>query len=395
MHGSEVVSNMPILLRLLRWVWVVLVLASVLGLAIEFAADYFQTGSLSISPQVSSWLKTNYLWIVAGLSSLALLTLAAWLLTRQEESHKSLQNLTSHFLVLKPVKDLDPERDLNISQYRLFYMPRRALDADSGLKVIEAEPTIASLIEQQYSLVIVGKPKQGKTRLAYQVLNDYGSHYLLKPLPENLKIEALDFAALRHQTVILMLDDLNRYIDRFDPESLKHRIEEGGCRCCLVATCRDGSELEAVKSRMAPLYARLRKIYLMELEPEEGERLASELGIQWRSTDFDGTPGSILLDLHDMSLRYERLEPYQKGVMKALKLLYSAGVFTYWHDRLKEIVMSIFEFAPVPRHEWERHLRALASEGLLTRYEDPVEVENAYLENIIVDYPSPQTDFPA
>jgi hypothetical protein len=69
--------------------------------------------------------------------------------SRQESSRKSFEGLQRDFLLLKRVRELKPEQDLTITQYRPLYFPRLAIDVDTvPPKEAKADGLLAHLVQQ-------------------------------------------------------------------------------------------------------------------------------------------------------------------------------------------------------------------------------------------------------
>ncbi len=198
-------------------------------------------------------------------------------------------------------------------------------------------PARAALAARK-GVMIVGRPKSGKTRLAWQLFQENPDALVIIPR-RGLPPESFEGSSFSGRAVILFFDDLHRGALTSDPLEWRARFDElSGGKCALICTCRDGADLRAAEgtSRMAELFSSLgRESFVFTSKSESGGRDLTEAeGLHLADTmamnreefnrRFDGTVGSLTLDLSDMRQRYQRLREEFRGEVSMSRLLDSA-----------------------------------------------------------------------
>ena len=208
-----------------------------------------------------------------------------------------------------------------------------------------------SALAERGGVVVVGKPKSGKTRLALELLRDQTDALVLVP---HLDVPPAEFepAGLAGRDLVLFFDDLQQAGPSSDPLMWQRRLEAATDRPCpIICTSRDGRDWKRVQEhpRLQALLAQLggQAVVLTsgegaELTHEQGEELAALLGLSAAEVErrFDGTPGSLVLDLADMRRRYEELREEARGDVSFARLLDSAKLLHVANQsRLLSIVL--------------------------------------------------------
>jgi tetratricopeptide (TPR) repeat protein len=194
-------------------------------------------------------------------------------------------------------------------------------------------------LAQRGGVVIIGKPKSGKTRLAWQLLQEHPEAIVVIP-KQAQPPEPFGAAGFGGKEVVLFFDDLHSRASSIDPLAWRRRFEDAtGQPCLLLCTSRDGADWQRVKGQPHLAY-----LWESVLRPDtwvftskcdaQGEDLpeaearqlgdALRLSAQEFKRRFDGTPGSLTLDLSAMRERYARLRDEQRGNMALGRLLDSA-----------------------------------------------------------------------
>jgi len=259
-------------------------------------------------------------------------------------------------------------------------------------------------------LVIVGRPKSGKTRLAWQLLQEHADAIAVIPrLPPPERFETSGFWG-RH--VILFFDDLHRTgISSAPAEWLRRFTEATGQRVQLLATSRDGDDWRRVQGQpgLAPLMEVLTddtQIFVsraeqrgQDLSDDEARKLARALGLSKKefAQRFDGTPGSLTLDLTDMRKRYESLRgEFVTGVsmarlLDAAKLVYEAGQPRLQLPLIRTVAERVRGDSAIAPEVWETVLRRTREEGF--GQVDPAsgdfQIYRPYLEECVTYAPPP------
>jgi tetratricopeptide (TPR) repeat protein len=231
--------------------------------------------------------------------------------------------------------------------------------------------------------IIIGRPLSGKTRLAWQLLHERPESLVViphDPRPPN-SFESSSFAG---KDVVLFVDDLHRSALTGDPLEWRRRLEDAsGRRCLVICTSRDGEDWKQVQrssaGRLLEALGRDAEVYCSrvgaqgeDLSQADGLRLAQALGISANAfrQRFDGTPGSLTLDLVQMAARYARLrdEP-PRGVVSmsrlldSAKLVYEASQPRLRTSILRKVAEQIRGEGPMSGEAWDALRRRTSEEG--------------------------------
>ncbi len=284
------------------------------------------------------------------------------------------KRLSGAFEVSKPVKKLTPD-DFHITNYIEFYINR------------ESDKDIEDLLSKGEYIFITGIPMLGKTRMAYEATKKLTDFYLLKPKYEMIDIEKLKLPLFKRK-IVLFLDDIDKYVGKFNIDALIRKIKEKATDIIVITTCRSGKEFEQVfaEKEMENLLTQCQKnkIEPRLLEMDEEKRLATEVGKDLNQIASDRTPGSITIDLRYMKERYNQLKE-EKSILKCMKLLRSGNIFVWKEEFLKQISKEIFNL-DTNRSKWDDYIESLLSAGFIKRSSDQINISHdAYLDDRFLD----------
>ena len=291
-------------------------------------------------------------------------------------------NLRNSFEVSKPVKKLTPV-DFHITKYIEFYINR------------ESDKDIEDLLSQGKYIFITGIPMLGKTRMAYEATKKLNGFYLLKPKYETIDIKKLKLPLFKKK-IVLFLDDIDKYVGKFSIDALIRKIKEKAKDFVVITTCRSGKEFEQVfaEKEMENLLTQClnKKIEPRLLEKNEPKDLATEAKKDLNQIAFDGTPGSITIDLRYMKQRYEQLNE-EKTILKCMKLLKNGNIFLWKENLLKQISKEIFNLS-IERTKWDDYIKSLLSNGFIKKSSDRINISHdVYLDDrFLDDYIEPDRD---
>jgi tetratricopeptide (TPR) repeat protein len=309
--------------------------------------------------------------------------------------------------VLKPVKDLDPN-DYIFPYIKDVYLRRQ--DARSAVNIDAiAQEELHKIAFQTVTpprrplgICIFGRPTQGKTRLAWETICSMLPTWTLVKWTHEQQ-HTFDFAAQHGQNLILWLDDLHEFAspnEANELEDLPRQFHEAGVSLIIVATCRDGDSETQTKLYLEKLLERLVEIRLTDISPKEADQFTAELnqhGIPAKRSQFDGTPGSLLLGVDRMrNQRYPALSKPAKQVLKAMKLLHSVNINDYFASRVSTTAVELFG---LNEQDWRDACDILARESFIKLGSNAVDnsrtlipVAEVYLEQAVPDYPPPTAD---
>jgi tetratricopeptide (TPR) repeat protein len=275
-----------------------------------------------------------------------------------------------------PVRELDIGTDVVVANYRSdLYIER---EVDQGAR---------DALELYGGVLIVGKPKSGKTRLAWQMLRDRPKALVVIPDRRNPRLPAtFERSGLVGSDAVLFFDDLHDGAEIADPLKWWRQLEDAtGRRCLLICTSRDGNDWNLLSNRQGQLLRELGTnaiVFVSEsgepgrergenLSLEQGRRLANALAMtteKFRSS-FDGTPGSLLLDTDDMGRRYLVLRTEEHDgvslsrLLDSAKLLYEAGQPYLRAEILRTVAEEIRGNRRISSETWDALLRRTQEEG--------------------------------
>ena len=266
--------------------------------------------------------------------------------------------------------------DLNIQRYSDAFISR-----PGDLKV-------KNLVINEKNVLIIGKPKIGKTRSAYEAIKLLKNIYVLKPRP-NIDIERnVQFGypyLIKRRTILCFFDDIERFAE-IDLNSFISSLRKKCKKLLILGTCRTGEELNDVKHRFLTLIRDLTQVELEQISSSDGELLANSAGLQWKPNQFDGTPGSITLDLMDMRERYIKLGK-EKAILKTLKLMKEAGLYFYNVHRVQKLGQYIwFSNDHINRQTWDERINVLKTNGFISIANNTFDIYPSYLDYCVDDY---------
>lgn len=339
-----------------------------------------------------------------------LVPLTAWA-EGLEELDGLLQPLVDHNLraraTVRRVCDLQlgAGGQIGIAAYRPDVYIRRAVD-DNARHALATEGTV----------IVVGKPKSGKSRLALELLKQHPEAIVVIPHAHDPP-EEFEGAGLAGRSVILFFDDLHRAAATLQPHEWRRRLTLAtGRPCQMVCTSRDGRDWQEVQANNEILLANLGSNAVVSTSRTgsqghnfthpEGRALAKALNMSSREFKkrFDGTPGSLLLDLADMKRRYERLRDERlrderhgsasmARALDAAKLLYVANQPRLRLSLMRRVAETIRGDGRMSQEAWETLCRRTEEEafGFFDVASDQFRTYLPYLEECIGYSPSEES----
>ena len=209
------------------------------------------------------------------------------------------------------LEDLDPSHF--VVRYSRYYIPFETFDE------------FVQMIEDGRNILVIGRPGGGKTRAVFEALErlkeDYPDWQVLIPRPEPIEnpAELADISKGKH--TIVVWDDIDQYVSIWEPNEIFAALREKAKDLVIIGTVRAGHEYKLVEMQKTDwLYLFDEQIKIPDLPDEKAVELAEKLGGK-NTADFDGTPGSIVLDLRKVRARYNKLDNPHRGIMRAMKML--------------------------------------------------------------------------
>ncbi len=382
---SPLISLFAWLWRPLAWLWLLIISG---WLIFSFAALLVSGGQRSAPARLA----LAQPWLAAALGLLALLTIAAY------RAHHT-RRLVAPAL---------PRRIASLAGSAAQFIPRylepfylyRVADAEARECLRAAARRESD--DGPFGICVLGPAMIGKTRLAWEAMQAELPDWWLLRWPAEGPL-SFDLAALRGARVVFWLDDLEKYASlSLAPtlNDLPRRLRQIGARFIVVATCRDGEGARRAAVHLRPLLEHLLPIRPAEIGENEIAWHTAALkyhGVKLQPDQFDGTPGSVVLAVLRMAHeRYPALPKNAQRILRAMRLLRSAGIHRYAESRVRATAADVFGLEP---QEWRRARRALARAGFIRLEPDPsgkayllVPVADVYLDEAVPDSMPPGID---
>ncbi len=339
------------------WKTIKWLLTTLWGLSLGFAVftfyNWISGKPLPKLPLFLSYLSANKLALILIFFLLGILALVAF-------QREILNNLENKVRFYKSTCQLKPSH-INPSEawYDRFFIERPSADR------------VGDLLVKGDGVVLLGVPLIGKTRFAFEALKRLGGYHVLTLTADKQDISAIKVPRsylLFKPRLILFLDDLQRYIEKFSLLDLHRHLGKQSHSLTILSTCRSGDEFDAVKNDQyfGPFINHyLEKVYVEELSREEEKALAAHLNRDWSETAYNGTPGSIVFNLEGMLLRLRASSDEVRTIMRSLYLVHEAGIQTYRVGLAERVAEKIYRLMS-DRIRFENAWRWLQSGGFLT-----------------------------
>jgi tetratricopeptide (TPR) repeat protein len=276
--------------------------------------------------------------------------------------------------IVKTARDLNAEADFGLLDYQ-----ERAVFETAGVR------QAASLLSEKRRCLVIGRPHSGKTFIAYRTAREWRGIIVL-PLREEPP-DGFDRSSLPDESVLLLIDDLQerhafnftawqRALSGSDPR-------RGFLPPALLVTSRDGPDWRRVKQN-APQVHKLFDIEAgdacvyacrvgkrgHDIDWVDGQAFARNIGMSdlEYARRFDGTIGSIMLDLAAMRARYDQLRERSIGNVQASRLLDALKFLYVIHSPLidasvRSVAEQIRGAGPLSPEIWDELKRLTAEAG--------------------------------
>ncbi|MBA7490513.1 Cell division coordinator CpoB [subsurface metagenome] len=357
--------------QVLRFIFGVILVGLGLNIASGYIYPWLKGKELRIFEEVIRLCNSYWMVLTLILVIISVTWVYDWVRKRKNEFGKIWE-------FYGPVKKLTPE-DFKIQRYKKARIPRKS------------DMAIENLLKNEEYILITGKPKMGKTRSSYEAIKKLEKFSVIKPRPAEIEIEKINIPPLSNKNFVLFLDDLQRFIGK-NVEDVIDRFKKKGEKLIVVATCRTGEELDLVKEEILPLYRGFTAIELEQISRDDCTRLVEDIKkedreFDWKPEQFDGSPGSVALDLDDMKNRYKKAGD-GKVILRALKLLNEGNLFLYKKSHVEDVCKDIFEFPveKLKRYNLDEIITNLKENDFITTDGDIIDIYSSYLDICVYDY---------
>jgi hypothetical protein len=226
-------------------------------------------------------------------------------------------------LIWKPSRLLKPQDIMVMRPYDPFYHER------------SFDKQILSYLQNGKGFLVVGPPLSGKTRAIFEALKSFSSKAsILVPHFVDFDLEKLKIhrpLRKKNRMRVLIIDDFHRFVELKDFDYLLNNAVRDSIK--IVATCRQGYEFKKVKNRLLEKQVHLsglfddRIVKILPLHKNEGKKISEHLKKRWSDIKFNGTIGSIFMEIEEMEKRYEMCSLDEKLILGSLRKLYLCGIF--------------------------------------------------------------------
>jgi hypothetical protein len=294
---------------------------------------------------------------------------------------------------------------------------KRAEDVRPGLRIENSDVSIAEYTSDVYlgretdrvasdalmacgGVLLIGRPLSGKTRTAWELMRRSPTAVVVIPREDQPPSFSSD--GLRGDDIILFIDDLHLVAPTLDLMGWMNRLKNAGVRSFrLICTARDGADWAQVEEHQrlviqtfgpdCRVYTSRSAAQGSDITVEEGKALAAMLNLSLSDAEFerrfDGTPGSLTLDLAEMGQRYhtlsrERLDGvFSSLLINALKLLHMGGQPRLREDIARAVAETIRGNQPLSNETWDALKRRTEEEGFGVFVEGEFRTYRPYLES--------------
>lgn len=264
----------------------------------------------------------------------------------------------------------------------------------------EVDGLALTILSERDSLIIIGRPLSGKSRLVWEVLKHFQDAIVVIPREDNPP----EFSSngLNERTVVLFIDDFHLVAPTFDLLAWKNRLNATEPRRLIViCTSRDGSDWKRVEEHQSRYLTEAGiacRVYSSrvgghgeDLTRGQGQVLAGLLTSPLTESEFeqrfDGTPGSLTLDLKAMGQRYETLRAQGCGEAQAcrlidsIKLLHWSGQPRLLEGMARQVAESIRGNEPLSNETWDLLKERTEREGFGVFENQVFQTYRPYLED--------------
>ena len=251
--------------------------------------------------------------------------------------------------------------------------------------------------------LILGPPLSGKTWIAYKIAKGWKGA-VVQPTRDEPP-DQFDLSSFAHHPVLLLIDNAQDLTSQFKLDAWRDAFGSE-VNVSILVGCRDGPDWEQLQ-RNCPAIARfftakgaqrrvtIAKIPALGPDFSEIKRFAAALGVSGNSFSqkFDGTIGSIILDVEGMRLRYEALRGCDVGDVRGSRLLDSLKLLHTAHLRLAEgsarlVAERVRGDKALSREQWDELRRLTESAGFGFFDEGLFRTYQVYLTDCVLIKPS-------
>ncbi|MDD4431642.1 MAG: tetratricopeptide repeat protein [Bacteroidales bacterium] len=319
-----------------------------------------------------------------GISVTVLLAIAGAFYKLYTDHQKQQKKLSKLFnLTWKNISSINKDEVIGNRPFEEYYYTR------------PEDEQVRNCLKNEKSVLIVGPPLAGKTRMVYEALKKSNKRYDLI-IPRSTDIDIESFILPKQLKVwkskLMFIDDLHRFAEQQNFEYLFEVCRKN--KINLIATCRSEIEYKKTKKKILENNLNLETelfdeiVVINEILEEQGKEIAEKVDRDWNEIKFNKTVGSIFMPLSEMSKRFEECTSEEKTILRAVKKLYICGVYEedqiFQLDQIKRV--SENEGVKKEKFQWIELISKLSGKEFIKIEENKkneIWVEDTYLEDIV------------
>lgn len=277
----------------------------------------------------------------------------------------------------------------------------------------ERNGRVFEALEKRGRALVIGVSGLGKTRLVIEVLRRLANE---DSDFKNMLVVAVDkspdvptqcitgkLLGRKWRYVVLLFDDLERYIGKFDIAKLVSSFRKISKKVAVVATCRK-EEFQKIEDEpdVVRLFSQKDGDYINipVYSTDEGREMAKGVHKEFSQEDFRGTADSIVLQtMRGREYYRNSLSDSEKSVLRTMKLLKNLGITTALTIREVQLVWNEV-FHGQNKEDWnssfnkvKKYYNLWVAPRAFSRNKDPIYVgiPDVYLDSdkgIVEDYPT-------
>src|SRR5450631_2925021 len=265
--------------HMIWWFWGAVIFALIINVLGSFVFSDVTTSKMDFTDP-RTWTTTHFLqanasWVLPFFVLATLLTIfSLW------AHHKHMREVRQEEMneyILKRVDHLNPS-DYIFRYVRQIYVSREP-DAVAREILHKAATDDTSSLQKPLGICILGRPIQGKTRLAWDAMQAELSAWTFIMWPHDSQ-NPFDFTGQRGKRVVLWLDDIHKFANASKAPTLNdlpRQFANAGIHFVIVATCRDGDHEVQARKYLGDLLEHLTELRLTDITEQEAADLLSQL----------------------------------------------------------------------------------------------------------------------
>jgi tetratricopeptide (TPR) repeat protein len=315
----------------------------------------------------------TFLEVIPVISSLISLFPIGYLV-RRREVHKSYYSVT-----WKLSKYLKPSDLLAERPFEDYYESR------------DFDDQISEALGKHQNILIKGIPLAGKSRAIYEALkNNKESFDVLIPRCREINPDSfvIPYRARLWRKGVVIFDDLQRFVEQPGFGYLVSEISKR--KYIIIASSRTGASFQLVECKFAGEGLALDSFFgrnvieILLVDEDIAKKIAQNLRKDWEKISFNGTIGSIFMELFTMKTRFSNALNDEKTILRSIQKLYRCGVFLERGTFRQEWIRRISLCNDII---WTRSLETLQLNEFIKVKKEDISIEPVYIEEIITPFP--------